>query len=212
MAFPTAKLDEYIRRCTPRQLTEVSLQRIFQHIDSDAGFAILSANRAANSDRENQRLMKQLEGDIRGMGYGFIKTLGGWEETQPDGSKIVVTEPSLFVPQMEPDDAHKLCRKYGQDAVIWGDASGVYLIYKDGKRDRLGKNPTFQNIKDGFTRIRKKAAQNRSRPWTFKEMRYLPSGLTDAIGFANDLRTVLDGDNRLTAFVSEATDFLVRRK
>ncbi len=64
------------------------------------------------ADRKfNERNMKALERDLRGMNYGFHKIQG----------KFGSDEDSLLVPNMSREDVAALGIKYGQEAVIWGE-------------------------------------------------------------------------------------------
>ena len=64
------------------------------------------------ADREfNEKNMKALERDLRGMNYGFHKIQG----------KFGSDEDSFLVPNMSREDVAALGIKYGQEAVIWGE-------------------------------------------------------------------------------------------
>ena len=90
------------------------------------GFAILSSNRAENTDEENIKNSKQLEQDIRSLGFGYRKMLGGFIENKGMPNEVVVNEISYAVPYnktalSEQDFYNKMVslgKKYNQDAIL----------------------------------------------------------------------------------------------
>ena len=160
-----------MERRKPYKLDEASLARAYQHVVEKKvpSWGMLTAYRYANTKKENQQANKQLEADLRSKGYGFFKVEGHWQECQDSELNYIECPPnklqdsvevSLFVPHMKKDDAAALCKKYEQDAVIYGgeDTKGdAHLIFKNGSEDNIGKfqpgkvAQAYSKIKGGKT-------------------------------------------------------------
>lgn len=105
-----------------QRLSEASLGRMLQHIESGQSWGFISAARHEQSPRERNRSTQSLASDIRSLGYGFNKVEGGWEEKNMDtGEKVLVTEPSFFIPEITRPELMKLASKYNQEAVVYGE-------------------------------------------------------------------------------------------
>jgi hypothetical protein len=142
-----------MERRKPYKLDEASLARAYQHVVEKKvpSWGMLTAYRYANTKKENQLANKMLEKDLRSKGYGFFKVEGHWQECQDSSLNYVdcpkdklqdSIEVSLFVPAMTKEDAKSLCKKYEQDAVIYGgkETKGdAHLIFKNGSEDNIGK-------------------------------------------------------------------------
>jgi len=129
----------------------------------------LTAYRYANTPNQNKKLNKDLEGELRKMGHGFFKVEGHWVECQdgnlsyddcPENLLKDAIEESLFVPNISAKQIHKLGKKYGQDAVIFGGEQtkgNATLIFKDGKVENIGKfspnkiQQAYSKLKGGKT-------------------------------------------------------------
>jgi len=132
-------------------MDEASLSRAYQHVveKKSPSWGMVTAYRYANSKKENEVANKRLEQDVRKMGHGFFKVEGHWQECQDPNMNYVdcpkdklrdSTEESLFVPGITKDQIADLCKKYEQDAVIYGDKdSDDHLVYKNGQSDNIGK-------------------------------------------------------------------------
>jgi hypothetical protein len=160
-----------MERQKPYKLDEASLARAYQHVVEKKvpSWGMLTAYRYANTKKENLKANKDLEADLRSKGYGFFKVEGHWQECQdatlnyvdcPKDKLQDSIEVSLFVPHMKKEDAEKLCKKYEQDAVIYGgeDTKGdAHLIFKNGTEDNIGKfqpgkvAQAYSKIKGGKT-------------------------------------------------------------
>jgi len=140
-----------MKHCGPFMMDEASLSRAYQHVvekKSDS-WGMATAYRYANSKKENLAANKRLEQDLRKMGYGYFKVEGHWQECQdpnvnytdcPKDKLRDSTEESLFVPNIKKEEMEKLCKKYEQDAVIYGDKDNdAHLIYKNGQSENIGK-------------------------------------------------------------------------
>lgn len=151
-------------------IDEASLSRAYQHVvdKKSPSWGIVTAHRSEFSKRENESRNKQLEKDLRGMGYGFFKMEGHWQECQdssidykdcPKDQLKDATETSLFVPGVKENEIAALCKKYDQDSVIYGDTKKDHtkLIFKNGSEDDIGKfhpnriSQAYSKFKGGST-------------------------------------------------------------
>jgi hypothetical protein len=160
------------KQCKIVRLDEASLGRVLQHIQGKKNvknWGMLTAYRYANTPNQNKKLNKQLEAELRKMGHGFFKVEGHWVECQdgnlsyddcPKNLLKDAVEESLFVPNISAKEIHKLGKKYGQDAVIFGGEQtkgNATLIFKDGKVENIGKfspnkiQQAYSKLKGGKT-------------------------------------------------------------
>ena len=114
------------------KLDEASLGRVYQHVNADKNvksWGMITAFRSLNTPKENRKLNKQLESDLRSKKLGFFKVEGRWRECQnsdinyadcpPDKLKDSI-ETTFFVPNIAMDDIHTLGKEYNQDSVLYG--------------------------------------------------------------------------------------------
>lgn len=135
-------------------INEASLGRVYQHVSNSKNvksWGMITAYRYSNNKKQNEQANKKLAEDLRGMGYGFFKVEGHWQECQnkdvaydkcPKDQLVDSTETSLFVPNIKKQEIHNLCKKYEQDAVVYGGEDTnkeANLIYKDGSMESVGK-------------------------------------------------------------------------
>jgi len=160
------------KRCQVVKLDEASLGRVLQHVQGKKNvknWGMMTAYRYANTPNQNKKLNKELEGQLRKMGHGFFKVEGHWVECQdgnlsyedcPKNLLKDAIEESLFVPNITAKEIHKLGKKYGQDAVIFGGEEtkgNATLIFKDGKVENIGKfspnkiQQAYSKLKGGKT-------------------------------------------------------------
>ena len=160
------------KRCQIVKLDEASLGRVLQHVQGKKNvknWGMMTAYRYANTQNQNKTLNKKLEGELRKMGHGFFKVEGHWVECQdgnlsyedcPKNLLKDAIEESLFVPNISAKEIHKLGKKYGQDAVIFGGEQtkgNATLIFKDGKVENIGKfspnkiQQAYSKLKGGKT-------------------------------------------------------------
>lgn len=182
-------------------LSETSIGRILKHME-DRPFAVLTAYRYTKSEDENEANHRKLMGELKSLGIGYAKVMGGWKDAE---TGIKTFEPSIVAPNLAKKDAVRLMRKYEQEAIIYCEPErGVYLIFQDGKEVTIGKSITFQNLENGFTRIR-------GRDFAFESARFMPTGLFSGVAFKHDLteriRAVADG-----ADVEAIVDALLRNR
>ena len=153
------------------KLDEASLARAYQHVVEKKvpSWGMLTAYRYANTKKENIKANKRMEADLRGKGYGFFKVEGHWQECQDSNLNYVDCPPeklqdsievSLFVPHLTEDDAKGLCKKYEQDAVVYGGPEtkgNAHLIFKNGSDENIGVfqpgkvSQAYSKIKGGKT-------------------------------------------------------------
>jgi hypothetical protein len=173
-----------MERQKPYKLDEASLARAYQHVVEKKvpSWGMLTAYRYANTKKENIQANKMLEKDLRSKGYGFFKVEGHWQECQDSNLNYVdcpkdklqdSIEVSLFVPHMKRKDAESLCKKYEQDAVIYGgeDTKGdAHLIFKNGSEDNIGKfqpgkvEQAYSKFKGGKTFVFGKEKKKETKP------------------------------------------------
>lgn len=129
IVYDVDELSEVYAKMGP-SIFAFDLSRIFKWYQ-DKNFAVLSAYLGSNSQEINEQNQKELKEDVREKGYGYKEMLGVW---RPDPSAPAEFEKALFVPQMKPEDAIELGKKYGQYAVIYGTGDNIIL-------DFLGNEP-----------------------------------------------------------------------
>lgn len=150
-------------------VNEASLGRVYKHYEKASegkqSFTILTAYRGARTPAENRAQQKKLEGDLRGLGLGFSKLKGHWQECQDpninygDCPKALLkdtAEPSLFVVGLARKDAERLQKKYEQDAIVYAgpDTEGkVVLIYNDGTQKEIGEFSPHQ-VAQAYSRVK----------------------------------------------------------
>lgn len=92
---------------------ESSLSRIWQHVNGGENFAVISAFRGSNSEKENLKLHNDLKSNVRSIGSGFIEQKSGYTYQNPEsGEEGTVDELSLFIPNIDRRTAVKLGKKY----------------------------------------------------------------------------------------------------
>jgi len=162
-----------MERCKPTVIvTEASLGRIMQHIQSKKNvksWGVVTAYRWDQTPNQNKQRNKELAEKIRAKGLGFIQMEGHWQECQDSNLNYVDCPPeklqdsievSLFVPHLTEDDAKNLCKKYEQDAVVYGGPEtkgNAHLIFKNGSDENIGVfqpgkvSQAYSKIKGGKT-------------------------------------------------------------
>jgi hypothetical protein len=217
--------------CKVVRLDEASLGRVLQHIQgkkSVKNWGMLTAYRYVNTPNQNRKLNKQLEAELRSSGHGFFKVEGHWVECQ-DGNLSYedcpkdllkdAIEESLFVPNISAKEIHKLGKKYGQDAVIFGGEEtkgNATLIFKDGKVENIGKfspnkiQQAYSKLKGGKTFVFKPEAPKVSDDET-KLMHLLPKDVLNktiknpATGNMIKVKSALAYDEKHPAFKAAQT-------
>lgn len=145
-------------------LFETTFKRLEKHfISNDCAF--ISACRSENTATENNKATEDLAFDLQVLGYGFIKIIGHYVETNKNtGEKIPVKEKSFAVFNNNAEDKYKtnfkrdmliLCKKYDQECILMKlkNESGHYY-YKDGHIARNFNRISKENIEDFYTQLR----------------------------------------------------------
>lgn len=152
-------------------LNEASLGRIYQHVVSNPkmkNWGVVTASRGELTSAENKQRNKQLEADLRNMGYGFVHVDGMWQECRkpdteykdcPDDMKVPTEEKSLFIPNISKDDVLKLGNKYNQDSVLFADeetkakGEATFIDSKSGESFNIGKFSPGK-IAQGYSKLK----------------------------------------------------------
>lgn len=143
----------YSVKATSHKIIGSAFTRILHHFeDPESSFCIISACRDSKPGEddglhlstENKKRSKQLEADIRKLGYGYISVVGGYVE---EGNGTVV-EKSYLVPHITKKEAIYLCKKYNQDAVLFKDEDGVRYLNKNGGVEMRFSNKLSLSKKD----------------------------------------------------------------
>jgi hypothetical protein len=223
--------------CKIVKLDEASLGRVFQHIQGKknvTSWGMLTAFRYMNTPNQNKKLNRELESELRKLGHGFFKVEGHWVECQDgnlnyhDCPKNLLKdsiEESLFVPNITAKEIHKLGKKYGQDAVIYGGKQtkgNATLIFKDGKIENIGKfspnkiQQAYSKLKGGKTFVFKPEEPKVSDDET-KLMQLLPKDMLNktiknpATGNQIKIKSALAYDEKHPAFKAAQT-FVAQNK
>jgi hypothetical protein len=138
-------------------LDESSIGRIHQHVVSNPkvkNWGVVTASRGELTSAENKQRNKELENDLRKMGYGFVHVDGMWQECRkpdteykdcPDDMKVPTAEKSLFIPNISQEHIQSLGKKYQQDSVLFADAKtkakgeATFIDSKSGEAFNIGK-------------------------------------------------------------------------
>jgi hypothetical protein len=138
-------------------INEASLGRIYQHVVSNPkmkNWGVVTASRGELTPAENKQRNKELENDLRKMGYGFVHVDGMWQECRkpdteykdcPDDMKVPTEEKSLFIPNISQQHIQALGKKYQQDSVLFADektkekGEATFIDSKSGEAFNIGK-------------------------------------------------------------------------
>lgn len=152
-------------------LNEASLGRIYQHVVSNPkmkNWGVVTASRGELSAAENKQRNKELEADLRKMGYGFVHVDGMWQECRkpdteykdcPDDMKVPTKEKSIFVPNISQEHIQSLGKKYQQDSVLYADAEtrakgeATFIDSKSGEAFNIGQFSAGK-IAQGYSKIK----------------------------------------------------------
>lgn len=157
-------------------LHESSLGKVLQH--SEKGVAIVSACRGEYDENTNKERTKWLENDLRALGFGYIKLIGGYVETDIEtGEKRDVVEASFMIPydsRITPENWRKklltLCKNYDQESILikMPNEDDINYIRKDGSIDtKVGKfSMKKKYLVQYFSMLLK--GSHRNRKWAFK--------------------------------------------
>lgn len=221
-------------------INEASLGRIYQHVVSNPkvkNWGVISASRGELTPAENAQKTKDLENDLRNLGYGFIHVDGMWLECRkpntdyedcPEEMKVPTKEKALFIPNISKEHATKLGNKYGQDSVLFADEENkkngeATYITKSGEVFNIGRfepgkiSRGYSKIKGGkvFTFEPPKQETPKDEPIKLKSL--LPKGIINRMiknpetGRMIKLKSALRYDKKSPVF-KQATDFIKKVK
>lgn len=108
---------------------------------SGASFAMLSAedgrlNATPQGRAENNRRDAELKTLLEQQGIGFVVNHGLWSDTE---LKTSLPEKSLFVTNVSEAMVQKLCKRFAQQAYIYGEKGQFALKGQDGNVMMQGK-------------------------------------------------------------------------
>ena len=154
-----------------------NVNRIYKHLQEHC-VCFITAFRQIYDIAENNKRNEKLYHDLRALGYGIIKVIGGFPEKQPDGSTKKATEKSFVVVANEvdkainekskvefsnqfKDDMMGLCKKYEQENILirYYEGDNKYItgfLYPSGNIEEMSNNITFKDLEDYWTRIHNK--------------------------------------------------------
>ena len=93
---------------------ESSLSRMWQYVEGDKSFGIISPFRKSDSKSENMKKYNELKKIVRDKKLGYIELEGGFKE---EGEWV--REKSMFIPGIEKKDLIDLGEKFDQYSVIY---------------------------------------------------------------------------------------------
>jgi hypothetical protein len=152
-------------------INEASLGRIYQHVVSNPkmkNWGVVTASRGELTPAENKQRNKELENDLRKLGYGFVHVDGMWQECRkpdteykdcPDDMKVPTEEKSLFIPNISQQHIQALGKKYQQDSVLFADEAtkakgeASFIDSKSGEAFNIGKFAPGK-IAQGYSKIK----------------------------------------------------------
>jgi Protein of unknown function (DUF3293) len=135
-----------------RLLNEISLTRMWQHIQSDRSFAMMSPFIRELSLDENLDRYQELKNTITSLQLKYIEMGGGYTYKDKDTEKsTMVEEMSVFIPNISFDTAIMLGNKFDQQTIIYKDNKMFSLVnpktlevWADFHRGGAGQTFTFR--------------------------------------------------------------------
>jgi hypothetical protein len=182
-------------------LDESSLGRIYQHVVSNPkmkNWGVVTASRGELTPAENKQRNKELENDIRKLGYGFIHIDGMWQECRqpnteykdcPEDMKVPTQEKSYFIPNIPKDVIVNLGKKYQQDSVLFADeetkakGEATFIDSKSGESFNIGKFSPGK-IAQGYSKLKG------NKVFTFEPEAEKPANSVDDIVYNKRTNTV----------------------
>ena len=169
--------ENKIRKIVRDVIQETSLSRIWQHIENDGSFGVISPFRYNYSKEENMERLSNLIKKIRTAGLGYIELKGGFNE---NGN--IVEERSLFIPNIKEDFLINLGIEFEQYSVIYKDSkkfveigtnkdSGIKTIKNNFIQKGWNKNLKFDSelTKEFFSELLKGSHRGRKFLFNLKE-------------------------------------------
>lgn len=114
-----ASLEPVLRKIATMRREALRKKQLQKMMGTGASFGVISAYQERGK-KQNQQRHGELMRDLQRLGYRPIPLRGSWEG---------VTEKSMLVPRIDPEDLFELGRKYEQDAVIHKSKDGVLGMY-----------------------------------------------------------------------------------
>ena len=165
------KLKDVLSESLPEfgSVNEASLARLVSMAQSK-DFCVASAFRKGFTLKQNRQRNKELFPILQSRKMGGYMLIGHWQEA-PDGTEWkdatpeqledITEESVLFVrpDSMPREEFIELCvgiaKKFNQDAVIIGlQGEGVFLYFKNGDRDQIGRDITVGKIAQAYSELR----------------------------------------------------------
>jgi len=164
------------------QLNEISLSRLYKHIEDKRPIATLSGFRYQDEDgsiltlQQNRARNAQIESELKRQNYGYMKVKGAYIEKGQDGKEVEVAEESfLVIGELGKGDqlkslVVKLGKKFGQDSILYRDDNGKTQLISTradsfvgpvGSTEQLGRFVPTQ-LGDYYTKLKG------NRKFTFK--------------------------------------------
>lgn len=154
-------------------ISEASLSRILKKVKFDKkDFGIITSYRDSNSEKENIKTFKQLQLFYNSKKMGGYVLIGHWQECQDDNIEyencpkdqlVDVIEKSLLVvkpDEMEQKEFEEILlsqvKKYNQDSAIISIDGEINLLFKDGKKMKIGDKVTMNKISQAYSQYIKK--------------------------------------------------------
>jgi len=152
-------------------LYEKSMKRALNHISKESGiksWGMITAFRDEFTKKENLARNKKLASDIRGLGYGFFRLDGLWQECQdntvvykdcPKSELVAVNEITFFIPKIKKNELAKLTAKYDQDASIYSGKEvddKIAFITRSGKANPFATKATPGVISQAYSKLKGK--------------------------------------------------------
>lgn len=162
-------------------LLESSLSRVWQHINNNDTFGIISAFRVEYDWDKNMSLHNNLKKEIKDMGYGFVELYGGYTYLDDNNEEVSVKEKSFFIPKIVFKDISYLGDKYNQETIIFKDENRFDLIRPDGTVEmnfKKGEGYNFNpgNLKYAWSQFIKSKNKNAIKKFTFNiQEKVIPS-------------------------------------
>ncbi len=150
-------------------LNESTMSRIYQHIENNGSFGVISPYRSYFSNDQNLKRYKRLKSQVRNNGLGFIEMEGGFKEESG-----WVIEKSLFIPNINKELLIQLGIQYDQYSVIYkndtqfveigtNEAAGIGKILNNFVKNSGQRNLLINGeaTKEFFSRLIKGSHSNK---------------------------------------------------
>ncbi|MCX6159215.1 MAG: hypothetical protein NTY74_14640 [Ignavibacteriae bacterium] len=120
-----------------------NISRIYQHIEHNESFAVISAYRHNKEDNLIQH--EALKDKVRLLGLGFTEIKGGYLES---GNKV--ESKSLFIANITRKDAIMLGNEFSQQSILYKDKTGISEIETIEAKSDINALNTFDIPEDKY--------------------------------------------------------------